>query len=1063
MPRRAAYQLVWQPDSRAYEVWQDGAPLAPRVAPGTSAWLDWLEAVPSFAFEGKTGETYTVRKETVQRGTAYWYAYRRLQGKMVKRYVGRSADLTPARLEEVAAALAAVASSPDATPATSQAPTEQRQRPARPTRPRTGTSANGGDHSAGGAGQPPPAHLLLATKFHVPRIAARLVGRPHVYQRLQRGMERPLTLVTAPAGFGKTASLSDWVQQSGRAVAWVSLDASDNDPMQFWTYVFTALSRVYGGIADTALAMLHAPQSPPLAVVLRALLNAVAASPREIVLVLDDYHLITAPEVHEGIAALLEHPPAQLHLYLAARSEPPLPLARLRAYNLVNEIRADDLRFRPDEVGTFLVEVVGVQLPIDDVMTLAERTDGWVAGLQLAALSLQGHPDPARFVTTFSGSHRHVVTYLGEEILAAQPDDVQSFLLRTAILDRMCGPLCDALTGRNDGAAMLDRLERANLFLVPLDDEGQWYRYYHLFADLLRLRLNREQPDLVPELHRQAARWLERNGWIVEAAEHLFAAQDMEAAAQLIERAVPAILLRGEVATILRLLERLPDEAVEARPSLCLYHAEALFATGQLVAAELRIAAAERSLAAETDGEGHGAKALSDAQRALAGHIAGDKAVLDAMHGNGEAAMAHAQEALAVLPKENRVQRGGVFVALGHAHRLRGELRQADAAYAEASQVSFSAGNAFIGLLALQFRAMIAVQQGRLQQAEEFCRRIIAAADTEGPVTSMAGGAYAALGDRLYERNDLAGAKLALERAIALGEQWANMEDQVDGYVGLARVYQAQGKALEAGEAMRRAEQLMRTLGQLNISLPWLPPYVAAMQARLALRKGREITAEQWAHDYQFELASGRLITDRRLQELVQLTSVRLLLAQSKANAATHILDALLPSAEAEGRTSSVIEILALRALAAQAEGSTGQALETLERAVSLAEPEGYVRLFADEGTPMRSLLARLRDRMERGSALRRYLDTLVAAFGADTPVSALRAADGGLLEPISARELEVLRLMAQGHANQEIARQLVVASSTVKTHVHHLFAKLQATDRLQAVTRARQLGLIER
>ncbi|HEV8190154.1 MAG TPA: hypothetical protein VGP82_01515, partial [Ktedonobacterales bacterium] len=845
MPRRTAYQVVWRPESRAYEVQRDGIAITPRVAPGTSTWADWLEEISSFAFEDKNCQSYTVRKETVQRGTAYWYAYRRVQGKMVKRYVGRSADLTPARLQEVVATLITSTSPSDSPPPAPQASIDQqssvldqrREPVARATRASGSTGAPSRVRTNGKDGRLPAAHLLLATKFHVPRIAARLVSRPHVYQRLQRGIERPLTLVTAPAGFGKTASLGNWVQQSELAVAWVSLDGSDNDPLQFWTYVFTALNRAYAGIAETALAMLHAPQSPPLAVVLRALLNAIAASPCEVVLVLDDYHLITTPEIHEGIATLLEHPPAQLHLYLAARSEPPLPLARLRAYNQVNEIRADDLRFRPDEVGTFLVEIVGVQLPIDDVMTLAERIDGWVAGLQLAALSLQGHPDPARFATTFSGSHRHVVTYLGEEILAAQPDDVQAFLLRTAILGRMCGPLCDAVAGRSDGEAMLDRLERANLFLVPLDDEGQWYRYYHLFADLLRLRLSREQPELVPELHRRAARWLEANGWVVEAAKHLFATQDMEAAAELIEGAAPAIMLRGEVMTLLRLLERLPDEVVEARPLLCLYHAEVLFARGQLVTSELRIAAAERTLSAETYGAGRDPHELEGERRALSGHIAGDKAVLDAMRGDGEAAMAHAHEALAALPKSDSVHRGGVFVALGHAHRLRGALAEADAAYAEASRVSFAAGNVFIGLLALNFRAMIAVQQGRLSQAEELCRQVIAATDTQSAASSMAGSAYAALGDHLYERNDLVGAKLALERAIALGEQWANIEDQVDGYVRLAHVYHSRGNAVDAEAAMRHAAQLMQELAQSNLTIPWLPPYVAAMQARLALRQ----------------------------------------------------------------------------------------------------------------------------------------------------------------------------------------------------------------------------------
>lgn len=538
MPRRATHALRWNPEVEAYEVQRGGAPGSPDVVADGPAWRAWLAGVMSFAFQGRSGGACTVREEAARRGGAYWYAYRRAGGRMRKRYLGRGADLTLARLEAAALALSA----------TAPAASSPRGSAARPNGG-AGVGIEAGIEVGGEAPYP-----LLTTKLHAPGSSARLVSRPHVLSRLQRGLERPLTLVAAPAGFGKTTSLRAWIQRGELPVAWVSLDAGDDDPTQFWTYALTALNAAYPGVADTALAALHAT---PLAAVPRALVNAVAASPRDVVLVLDDYHLITASAIHQTVAALLEHPPAQLHLYLAARGEPPLPLARLRAYDQVNEVRADDLRFRPDEVAAFLDEVMGVRLAAEDVMSLAERTDGWIAGLQLAGLSLQGHPDPSAFVATFGGSHRHVLRYLGEEVLAAQSAEVQSFLLQTALLERLCGPLCDALTGRDDGHALLARLERANLFLVPLDDEGRWYRYYHLFADLLRHRLRQEAAGSIPALHRRAARWLEDEGWIVEAAEHLFAAPDLEEAARVIARASGAPRSGGDAATVPRLLERL--------------------------------------------------------------------------------------------------------------------------------------------------------------------------------------------------------------------------------------------------------------------------------------------------------------------------------------------------------------------------------------------------------------------------------------------------------------------------------------------------------------------------
>jgi LuxR family maltose regulon positive regulatory protein len=1092
MPKHATHLLTWRAEAQAYEVQSSGTPEPLRDIPDSPAWIAWLDGVSSFSFHSKAGTLCTVRKETVQRGGAYWYAYRRTRGRMVKRYLARGADLTLARLEAVASALNAPVSPSRTGPAHEDA-AEAGDKPEHPTAsppraetrkgtPRTqtkmGDSAGVQPNAAREANPPmgtlqvPAARLLLTTKLHVPRATSRLVSRPHVLQRLQRGLKRPLTLIAAPAGFGKTAALRAWALDSQQPVAWVSLDASDNDPTQFWTYVLTALNMAHGGIADTALAMLNAPHPPPLTAALGTLLNAIATLPRDVALVLDDYHLITAPAIHEALATLLEHPPAQLHLYVATRSEPPLPLARLRVSDQVNVIHADDLRFRPDEIAAFLSDVMEVRLSSEDIMRLAERTDGWIAGLHLAGLSLQGHPDPTRFVATFGGSHRHVLTYLGEEVLAAQPEEVQTFLLQTAILERMCGTLCDAVTGRHDGRAMLARLEQANLFVVPLDDEGRWYRYYHLFADLLRHRLRQEDAKRVPELHRRAARWLEGEGWIVEAAEHLLAVPDAAGAARIIERAATGMLTRGEIAPLLSLINRLPDAVVTARPRLALSHATVLFFYGQLEMAERRLAAAERGLPAAATGAESVLPVAdeSDERRTLRGEIAGARTTLAMMRGDFVGAIAQAHTALAAASDDDASLRGRVCLPLGIAYMLSGQMRAANATLDEASRLSLAAGNLPPAIIALNMRALVLELQGQLQHAAALCRQAIHMTDTQdGASHGLVATLYGELGAVLYEWNDLVGARLALEKTIVLGQQWANGQDQVDGLVRLALVYQAQGQATAANEAIEQAEQVLEHLIQSNAVFPWVTAYAPAVGARLALRQGHLEQAERWTRERGLEVERYTPRSTAFLHEFEYLTFARVLVAKGKLDDAARLLERLLLAARAEERIGGEIEMRALEALVWQARGATEHALDALAQAVALAAPEGYVRVFVDEGVPMRGLLVRLRERQPRGSALRHYLDTLLAAFdrapapqsrGSELPTHV--AAAPGLVEPLSEKEREVLRLLAQGRANQDIARHLVVAVSTVKTHVHHLYAKLQAADRLQAVTRARELGLLE-
>ncbi len=1026
MPRRATHLLRWSSERGAYELCQQGVALRPPLAPDTPGWFAWLAEVSSFSFQRASGEVATVRKEKVQRGGAYWYAYHRTNGRMTKRYLGRDADLTLARLE--------------ADP---------------PASGRYVTNMNG--HRGARRRTPVASDTpLLATRMLMPRTPARIVSRTHVWHRLQCGLERPLTLLTAPAGFGKTTSLAAWVRQVEAPVAWISLDISDNDPGQFWAYVLSSLEQTSPGVTGGALAMLRSLQSPPLPVILRALQNALVASPRAAVLVLDDYHRVTSPAIHETLATLLEHPPAQLHLYIASRHESPLPLARLRSRDEVNEIHADDLRFRLDEVADFLGDVMDVQLPFADVLALAERTDGWIAGLQLDALSIQRHPDPTTFVASFSGSHRHIMQYLGDEVLAAQPTDIREFLLRTAVLDRLYGPLCDALTGQTNGRAMLERLAQANLFVVALYDDGRWYRYYHLFADLLRHRLRAEAPELLPELHQKAARWLEADGQRTEAANHLFAIPDYPAAADLAERTSDDLLRSGDIVGLTRLLEQVPEDLVSARPVLALTRAEACYARGELAAADRHITDAEVAVAAmdTTSAENQ------HVWRRLTGRIACDRAVLSSMRGDADATFAYVQTMQERLPKDDSLRWGGAAITIGHAWRLKGNLAAADEAYAEAFRISNAEGSPFLAALAIDMRTLVANARGELRLAANLSRQIIAMAESRGEAArSLAGNARTNLGWRLYEWNDLDGAEGSFHKALALGEQWGDVEDQVEGHLWLTLVYQARGEHGAARDSLQRARDLLATVVQHGQSFPWLPPLVAAASVRIAIAQGRLAEAERWMTVLQNDHRGNATV--RPTAEMVY---ARVLLAQRNVAEAQSLLDAVLPQVATSGQEAYEIEICMLQALAWQAAGDTAHALETLASAIARAMPEGFIRLFLDEGAPMIALLRLLRDHRATRPDVADYCTKLLVAAGAEgLPTLASGRTHPDLPEPLSAREREVLDLLAEGYSNQEIANQLVVALSTIKTHAHHLYAKLQAPDRLRAVTRARALGLLDR
>ncbi|HEU4784796.1 MAG TPA: LuxR C-terminal-related transcriptional regulator, partial [Ktedonobacterales bacterium] len=637
----------------------------------------------------------------------------------------------------------------------------------------------------------------------------------------------------------------------------------------------------------------------------------------------------------------------------------------------------------------------------------------------------------------------------------------RAFLLQTSLLDRMCAPLCDALTGENDGRAMLERLARANLFVVALDDEGRWYRYYHLFADLLRHHLGEESPELAPKLHRRAARWLEGDGQVTEAAHHLFAIPDYAAAADLLERISNELMRRGDVDALMGLFQRMPEERLAERPALCLALAEASFARGELAASDRHITTAERAVAqlpTATDDE-------QRRHRLLIGRIAADRAVLASMHGDADATFVYAQMAHECLTDDDILRRCGVADTLGHAWRHKGDLAAADDAYIEAARLSTAAGSPFMAALATDMRTLLANARGQLHLSANLSRQIIALAESRGEAArAMAGSAWNNLGWQLYEWNDLAGAEEAFLKALALGEQWNDTDDQVNAHLWLTFVYQAQGKPEEARESLQRADGQLRAAEQEGQSFPWLPPLIAATSARLALMHGDLADAERWMATIRGEYSQN--VAVRPLEEL---TGARVLLALGHIAEAQSLLDELLPKVVASGEMAYEIEARMLQALAWQKLGEVATALGSLERAIMQGMPEGYLRLFLNEGAPMIALLRQLREQRSTRTDVAGYCAKLLVLAGAETyetyPASPFAQRQTpthpDLPEPLSAREMEVLGLLAEGYSNQDIADHLVVALSTVKTHVHHLYAKLQTPDRLRAVTRARTLGLL--
>ncbi len=920
---------------------------------------------------------------------------------------------------------------------------------------------------------------LLETKLYLPKWSADLVSRPRLVNRIHP--KRKLTLVSAPAGFGKTTLLAEWVAaMPTRPVAWVSLDRSDNDPAVYWTYLIAALNKIQPRLGERSLSLLRSPQPPPIESVLMTLLNELTAVKEDCAVILDDYHVIETQAIHDGIGFLLSHLPPQVHLIVASRADPPLSLARMRSHGELTELRVSDLQFTPEEAAAFLNQVMGLEISAGEVAALEQRTEGWIAGLQLAALSLQGREDIPDFVAAFSGDDRYIVDYLLEEVLQRQPDRVRRFLLQTAILDRLSGSLCDAVTDQNGGQGMLETLERGNLFIMTLDNKRQWYRYHHLFADVLQAHALMEWPERLPSLHGQASKWYEQNGLFSDAIRHALAAQDFERAAGLVEQVWPTMRRRQQEPTVLGWIKAIPDAILRNRPVLSVAYALVLLNGGQLDAVEARLQDAERWL-----GEG-GKITASDKSlassaterivvdekqfRALPATIANTRAYWSQAIGDVASTVTYAQQALDLLPADEEYERGTTAALLGLAYWSNGKLEAAYRSFAEGLETFKQMGGTQTTVGGTLVLANMGIVRGRFRQTIRLCEQALEIATQQSEsVLSGAAELYLTLSELRYEQGDLEAASQLLLRGEELRQQISLPVSEYLWGVMQARLETAQGNLEAALHQLCEAERLY-----YNTPIPKVRP-VAALKAQTWVKQGRLAEALSWVRE------RGLSVEDELsyLREYEHITLARILICQYKLDVQSpsserpyleeriqqsiDLLARLLEAAEADERTGSTIEILVVQALAYEAQGDFPGAIASLERALILAEPEGYVRIFAEAGTPMVRLLREAMTRSITPTYTHRLL-TALETWGQpqdNAPTASVVPAPQPLIEPLSQRELDVLRLLNTELSGPEIARELVVALSTVRTHTKHIYSKLNVTNRRAAVKRAIELELI--
>jgi LuxR family maltose regulon positive regulatory protein len=902
---------------------------------------------------------------------------------------------------------------------------------------------------------------LLTTKLFLPPARPNLVPRPRLIEVLNAGLKRPLTLISAPAGYGKTTLLSDWRAGlgSGYPLAWLSLDSEDNDLARFLSYVSASLETLHPKLTQNLTPQLHLPQLPSVEVLITVLINGVNAFPQDFALILDDYHLITEAAIHKALVYLLNHPPLKMHLVLITRSDPPLPLSRLRARGQMVELRADDLRFTIEETTAFLNTVMDLNLSAENISALDQRTEGWIVGLQMAALSTRGKTDATAFIKAFTGSHRYILDYFAGEILEQQPESVKTFLLKTSILDRFTSSLCDAvLGGLNNSTQILMELDQKNLFIIPLDDERQWYRYHHLFAELLHTQLSKFHPETIPGLHRKAAGWFEYHGLMEEAVRHAILAQDYELTTRLVDQVRDRLWGRGDTLTLLNWFKTIPEELIRSQPLNCLAYASAFTLTGQFESAEQWFQCVDdhirrANISHELNTAQSSAVNPSPFTPWMLYGVDSMRSMIARLRGDTAGAIDLSQRALEQIPKDDLRAYGRALLYHGLAHYYAGDFAKAHRVLIEAIQTNQASGHIAAYLCASHHLARLYIMQGHLHDAEEIYQRATEfVAEQQQEV--FVGIDKIGIGDLYLEWNEIETASSYIKEGMVLAELGGDIHFLRDGYITHARLAQAQGDWNSALAIIQKAEQVARrSPTSTDIA------YMQAWRARLQLAQGNLATAELWA-----EIKKPENLDPMVFQhEFELLTLARIWLAQGKTDQTASLLERIRIAAEAGGRHGRVLEIQMLQALTDQADGRETQAVEKLTRVLLQAEAEGYMRLFLDEGAPMAKLLYKVSARTT--TSLRNYAERLLSAFyheQAEKPAPLTKASrDDPLIEPLTKRELEVLRLVAVGKANLEIAADLVLAVGTVKKHLNTIFGKLNVNSRTLAIARARELGLL--
>ncbi|MAT45014.1 MAG: hypothetical protein CL609_22000 [Anaerolineaceae bacterium] len=894
---------------------------------------------------------------------------------------------------------------------------------------------------------------VLTTKLFIPPVRSNAVPRSRLVKKLAAGLSQPgcFILLSGPAGFGKTTLLSELAVRLDQKVAWLSLDEGDNDPVRFWTYLIAACRTNGERIGDAALSLLQTAQQLPVEVVPGILINDLAVFSRSLVLILDDFHTVQNEMIHKSFTYLLEHAPGNLHVVISTRVDPPWPLARFRARNQLVEVRVQDLRFRQDEAEAFLNRTMNLPLSDQEVASLTARTEGWVAGMQLAALSMQGRNNPSSFVKAFTGSNVYVAEYLVEEILLHQAEEIQSFLLKTSILDRLSGGLCDAVMGRQDGKIMLENLYRENLFVLPLDDERLWFRYHQLFADLLRARLQSDFPqEAVVALHQRAASWYEQNGFVAEAVNHVLAVRDFESAARLFEQYGSQMMTRGELATFLSWTDALPDEVIVRHPQIIIAKVWALTLAGEYRLVEPILKLAESYT---------GSKCDTPETCELVGFTAAIRAFFAMMAGEDDIALQLAERAEGLLPERSVHVRWLLPYTIGAAYRGRGQFEKAVEAFQRQAQMGEAHDNLIVWVTGVTGVALVRRAQGSLREVVQICHQALRRLDAyEAAGFGSLAKLETPLIEVLIEQNELDEAQRRLEGVTARMQNWPMPTDRLHSLLALIQLQTAQGDLIGALETLRVAKELKSN----HAVLMNLARLVDLWEIRLFIEAGEFTSADRLLEALQ--PGTSRWV-ELRDYELLLLANLRL--AQSRPNESQKILSPLVEELEVSERKPALIEALALQAYVWNEQKDRDTALSFFIKALDLAEPEGFVQVFLKFGKPMHQLLAMLSHHQFLETNQRRayYVDKLSNAVGGrnveqfEPPGPS--GSVSGLVEPLTGREIEVLHLIAAGDSNRTIAKKLVITESAVKKHTGNIYGKLSVNSRTQAVASARQLGIL--